>query len=330
MCGIVYAHSKEPVNNIILNLFDAQRARGLQGFGLFDGQEKNIVRETTEEKILKWLVKYESKVLLFHHRFPTSTPNVRASAHPFATKDFFKNTQYILVHNGHITNARGLKLEHEKMGIEYRSEMPDSQFNDSEALLWDVALYLEGRQPDIKAVGAMAWICIKLTKGKLDKIYFGRNINPLNMVRVRDSLALSSEGAGDPITPNTLYTYSYKLNRLTSKSLWMPSYYQQTELPPRTVPRYLAEPEEEVKSDVTVREVEDKMYYYLYRNSGRFYEAHQELEDDYYTLAEDCETAEEYHEMRVLEAAEEMLWTDPEWTSNSSISSDFKPRGLRT
>ena len=91
MCGIVYAEdfNGNPVNNSIMQIFDKQRHRGTQGFGLFDGQEMNMVHETKEDSILKWLVKYDSNQLLFHHRNPTSTINVKRAAHPFSTKKYF-------------------------------------------------------------------------------------------------------------------------------------------------------------------------------------------------------------------------------------------------
>lgn len=224
MCGIVYAHNLDgtPVNNDVLDLFDNQRNRGLEGFGLFDGQEKHIVREVKEDNILKWLVKYDSNMLLFHHRLPTSTANVRKAAHPFATKKFFGHNQYILVHNGTITNYKELKPVHEKMGIHYQSVTKDGRFNDSESLLWDFALTMEGRQEKLAVKGGIAFICVKLVKGKLDKLFFGRNTNPLNMEITDDGLRLASQGKGEAIKDNHLYEFSYKDNILKKKEFEIP------------------------------------------------------------------------------------------------------------
>lgn len=224
MCGIVYAHdfNGNAVNNGVLNLFDKQRSRGLAGFGLFDGQEKNIVRATTEEKILKWLCKYDSNLILFHHRFPTSAVNTRRTAHPFTTRDYFGDSQYILVHNGHISNSDTLRADHEDdMGIEYQSVLSDGSYNDSEALLWDLALFLEGKQKDLKFYGQAAFVCVKLHKGKLDRMYFGTNGNPLNLLRTNDGIALSSEGPGEAVAEQMLYTWNYELKRLTKRKLEM-------------------------------------------------------------------------------------------------------------
>jgi predicted glutamine amidotransferase len=227
MCGIAYAHNLKglAVNNDIMQQFDAQRHRGVQGFGLFDGQENNMVRSTTEDKILKWLVKYDSNLILFHHRFPTSTINVKRAAHPFSTKDYFGNTQYVMVHNGHISNASSLRKEHEKLGIKYYSVLEDDTFNDSEALCWDLALTLEGKQDKLQAYGGIAFICLKIVDGALERMYFGRNSNPLSLRRGDGTIHLSSEGDGDAIERNTLYNYNYLANRLTTKKFTVPATY---------------------------------------------------------------------------------------------------------
>jgi hypothetical protein len=129
-----------------------------------------------------------------------------------------------MVHNGHISNSRSLREAHEELGIVYRTTNPDDSFNDSESLLWDLALFLEGEQKEIKAYGGMAFVCVKLHKGKLDKLYFGRNSYPLNMLRAKDGLALSSEGVGESIADDTLYTWNYQLKRLTKRKVDIPRY----------------------------------------------------------------------------------------------------------
>lgn len=214
--------------------FDKQRGRGTQGFGLFDGQEKHIVKASKEDSILRWLCKYNSHTLLFHHRFPTSTINCKRCSHPFSTKDYFKDVQYILVHNGHISNSRTLRQKHSDLGIAYQSELQDGTFNDSEALLWDLALYLEGKQDSVTAYGGLAFIAIKLVKGKMDKLYFGANNNPLNLLRKKKDIFLSSEGEGQRIESDVLYTWNYKTNRLTTRKVVFPRFdssYSQSRLP---------------------------------------------------------------------------------------------------
>lgn len=221
MCGIVYKHNfdGEPVNNDIMQQFDLQRHRGVQGFGLFDGQETHIIKASKEDNILKWLCKYQSNLILFHHRYPTSTVNVKRAAHPFSTRGYFGDTQYILIHNGSVNNANDLFVKHQELGIEYKSLLQDMTFNDSEALLWDFALTMEGKQKELTAYGGIAFICLKLVKGKMEKMYFARNYSkPLKFKREDNSVSISSEGDGDEVPVQKLHTWNYDLKRLTKRN----------------------------------------------------------------------------------------------------------------
>lgn len=164
-----------------------------------------------------------------HHRMPTSTDNVRNACHPFSTKKFFKHN-YILVHNGVISNAWTLKQAHEELGISYISVQPETdrvkyqKWNDSEGLLWDVALMLEGKQDGLKSIGSIAFILVENDgKGKALNLYFARNTYPLNMdYRPKDHLYLSSEGIGKPIEAGVLYRYNYASGKLTQAPLTFP------------------------------------------------------------------------------------------------------------
>lgn len=163
---------------------------------------------------------------MFHHRYPTSTDNTKTASHPFSTRKFF-DTNYVLVHNGVISNSYELRKKHEELGIKYHSTQPNGRFNDSEALLWDVALYLEGQQEELTAKGTIAFICIAQSKDKKsDKLYFARNTNPLNMFfNKKKGLFLSSEGKGQPITAHQLYTFDYNTKKMSNKSLRVPTNY---------------------------------------------------------------------------------------------------------
>lgn len=229
MCGIIYSESftGAPVNNDILQQFDLQRHRGTEGFGIYDGQELNMVHATKEDKILKWLVKYDSSLLLMHHRFPTSTKNVKKAAHPFSTKSFFGDNEYILVHNGVIYNADDLFAAHQERGIEYQSWLDDLTFNDSESLLWDFALTMEGQQESPAAVGRIAFICLKKTKGALTDMYFARNHgSPLHLNLTKDGMAISSEGEGAEVPVNQLHRWSYKDKQISMEGMFFEQYVQ--------------------------------------------------------------------------------------------------------
>lgn len=209
--------------------FQAQKHRGTEGFGVFDRECTRLVRATKQRKILGWLKNHPSKSLMFHHRYPTSTENVKNACHPFSTKNHFA-TNYVLVHNGHISNSRALKTEHEKLGIEYYSVQKDGRFNDSEALLWDVALYLEGKQTELKAYGNIAFICLAMPRDgrKPSKLHFARNTNPLNMLLDKSMIMLSSEGEGEAIKADKLYSYNYRSSKLDTKYLVVPGYVSST------------------------------------------------------------------------------------------------------
>lgn len=221
MCGIVYYKSFDhtKVNRQVLRQYKRQRSRGSDGFGFYLPKQDRMTHAPQEHRIKRLLRRSPDTEILFHHRFPTSTDNVRNACHPFSTKDVFGDTQYIMVHNGWLTNAGRLKLDHEALGIRYVSEQTNGQFNDSEALMYDLALTLQGRQKSPIAIGPAAWIMIERFKGEAIKLHFGRNTNPLKMVLNNKNLTLSSEGDGVSINPDTHYTYTYATGEITQTPL---------------------------------------------------------------------------------------------------------------
>jgi len=235
MCGLIYGRSKNevrPINKVILKQYLKQKNRGIRGFGIYDSDFSNIIKETEEKNILKWLNRHPSSEILFHHRLPTSTDNTKSSAHPFSTKDYFPDKEYILIHNGHISNSKDLAEAHREMDIKYWSIQDDGRFNDSESLLWEVALYLEGKKAEIDARGNVAFICIE--KNKFDKSknklhYFHNNevSSPLYLRETKKFYLLASEDKdrlGKEIPINKLFTYSYEDGNTVEKALTIPLY----------------------------------------------------------------------------------------------------------
>jgi hypothetical protein len=235
MCGIVYAKDlrsgtrRKGVNYKVIAQYTKQRARGTQGFGFYAPESDRFVHHTEEKRILSLLRREKgAKEILFHHRNPTSTANTFNSAHPISTRSQLGKALdhiYIGVHNGMLTNsnAQQLKLAHEKRGIVYSSIQSDGRFNDSESLIWELALYLDGKKSTMDAIGGMAWIVMRMDKnGQQDKLFFGRNTNPLNIHRKQHRyLTLSSTGAGEPIAIDTLYTFDYETQEYIKKPLHM-------------------------------------------------------------------------------------------------------------
>lgn len=197
------------------------------------------MKETRIKNLLK-RSKGSNHEVLFHHRFSTSTADVPNACHPFSTKEFFKNN-YVGVHNGVISNDNQLEREQKELGIEYISRQKNGQFNDSEALIYDIAQVLEGQKDELTARGSIAFIIIKRNKdGKAKTLFFGRNTgNPLMMKRTKHSLTLSSQGEGKAIEPNHLYSFDYETQELTKRYLFIPYYSSWSNYTaPKTSPSY--------------------------------------------------------------------------------------------
>ena len=180
-----------------------------------------------ERRILRRLEKQDVSEVLFHHRYPTSTPNVRNACHPFSTKDYFQY-QYIIVHNGVVHNSSVLKEQHKALGIEYVSQQENGKFNDSEALTYDLARLFEGQVDHLTASGSIAFIALKRDKvtGKTLGVFYGRNNgNPLKLKRTKYSLTLSSEGEGEIVTINNIYYVNYDTGQTSVRSVTIPGGY---------------------------------------------------------------------------------------------------------
>jgi predicted glutamine amidotransferase len=210
----------------------AQRHRGTQGFGYYLPETNRLAHNPDEKRLLTDLKRQRgASEVLFHHRFPTSTANVQNACHPFSTRgDMFKHN-YVLVHNGYLSNEDTLKDAHEALGIKYVSEQPDGRFNDSEALLYDVALYLEGKQDKLNAKGAIAFVVIERDEaGEAIKLHWGRNgSSPLKIDIKDESITIASEGQGKDVPTNRLFTHEYGSGMYDSIELDIPAYvYTQT------------------------------------------------------------------------------------------------------
>lgn len=339
MCGIVYAQDfkGKPVNEQVFDQYAKQKHRGKEGFGIYDGE--HIVKTPTEAKIVDWLAKKDSSLILFHHRYPTSTANTKQTAHPFSTKGYFGDNEYILVHNGHIHNAYSLKYEHEKLGIKYSGLDGEFKFNDSEALLWDFALYQEGQIDKPKAYGNIAFICVKKYKGKLDKLYFGRNNNPLHMHKDKGGLLLSSEGKGDNIDAGKLYTFEYGTKNLTQKDLVF-STKNSTQHPSPAYPKYWDQwdqdqADEELETqpkvqefDFSVFEVENFVLKYLIQSRGNYSEAYNRIDQEWMLLVDQANSLGDRRHCELLEAGGDWLDLEQAWLNEQSIHPLFKEHKL--
>ena len=233
MCGIIYAKSFENknVNRRIRKMYFRQKSRGTDGYGFLAINSKSfkLVRTIYEHDIMSKLKQIQAKEIIFHHRIPTSTKNSSNTNHPIVAISKNYSHNYYLVHNGIISNDESIKKEHYELGIKYSTVEKNGRFNDSECLLHDLALYLEGikDENEFKVAGSVAFILLQTNKlNQPVALYFGRNhYNPLKIDYDKDEfIILSSEGNGKDIDPNILFRFDYKSKEITTKQFEFPSY----------------------------------------------------------------------------------------------------------
>ncbi len=241
MCGIIFAANfgktkEEPSNEWIVNQYQNQIKRGTQGFGVVfiqsDGTYK-IARACEQTKILMDLYHKENQapIILFHHRFPTSSENKMMESHPIEVDNGSLEYKYLMIHNGIISGANEVKEKHEDLGFVYttqrkRDKLYDEflydEFNDSECLAIELARLIEKQTAQIEINGSMAFIILQINRkeNKVVKMFFGRdNDTPLKMSKTRDKIRLSSEGEGNDLEKFILYSCNLIDFNLTKEKL---------------------------------------------------------------------------------------------------------------
>jgi predicted glutamine amidotransferase len=236
MCGIVTMSSfgwSSPVNKSIERSYMDQRHRGTSGFG-FLSIEKDVVslrRFTHEDDMLKALYTCKSNNILLHHRIPTSSTNCIASNHPIESRKSGYKSNYFLLHNGGVGNHKELQEEHEGLGVKYNSHDKSGVITDSEALLHELAMVIEGvKEPeDFNASGGISFVLLQTDKlsNKVQNMYFGRNNSyPLTASEIRSNksgkllqLSLRSEGGTRVVEPHQLFRLDYRTKEITAMDM---------------------------------------------------------------------------------------------------------------
>ena len=235
MCGIIYERklNKENVNYDIKSIYFDQKERGTNGYGFVaikDGNLKHF-RSKYEHLILHDLKENKCSDILFHHRRPTSTHNVENAAHPLCSGDNFKDHKYYMVHNGSIHNSKELYRKHTDAKLTYESicgmgEFDMPIFNDSESLMLELALIIEGTKSknDFAAYGSMAFVMIQTdNNGKPLNLYFGRNDgSPLKIKSGKNKLTIASDIEGEDVAINSLNKISYETNESSKEIMVFP------------------------------------------------------------------------------------------------------------
>lgn len=244
MCGIAAAFSKKAnVNEEILNQFQDQSNRGTNGFGLMliepDGSYK-LHRATGEVKAVIDLTLNPSKMIIFHHRQPSSSKNKISQTHPIKISHGSLKHDYYFNHNGVIYgHAERKKQQVDELGYIYSTEVPDPSFNDkdkkmyndSETLGYDIARAIEDETIKVETYGSCAFIMAQVDKktNKVIRVFYGRNAsNPLNLAKTRDTMFLSSEGKGEEVKPNMLYSFDLEEFKIKKRELVFPAYKETT------------------------------------------------------------------------------------------------------
>lgn len=240
MCGIIAGFSKKGkrISKSIMKRYEAQKHRGSQGFGYVafykdgNGGRISVGRSVDEKGIRTQIMNENSSMIMFHHRLPTSTPNVEEATHPIFVSHAELDFDYFVVHNGVIRNSDELRKRHEALGYVYNTVVETEvvtkytaksngakyyldgtkteKFNDSESLAIEVARAIDGMSSRIDTVGTVATIAWKVNKetGKLISISYGHNSgNPMTISDNNDHFFLSSLGGTD-LPEDILYTLS--------------------------------------------------------------------------------------------------------------------------
>jgi len=182
----------------------------------------NIERATGQIKSIIDLKMNNSKQIIFHHRMPSSSKNKISQTHPILIESGDLKYKYYIIHNGVIRNSDEIKEIQEKdFGYTYSTEKKvgkdyygkdEIMYNDSETLGYEIARFIESDSKKIKAIGSAAFIMTQVDKktDKVIKIFYGRNEgNPLHLSGdPKKNIFLSSEGPGDNIKEDSLYSFT--------------------------------------------------------------------------------------------------------------------------
>lgn len=245
MCGVIAAFSKSTnkkkkapeVNQFIIEQFEEQHNRGTRGFGIIriaKNMSIEIDRACETSKFLLDLYMNKASMIIAHHRTPTSTDNKLDQTHPIYVSNKILEHDYLVVHNGIISNDNELYKKHEELGFLYTTEYLETsiyhetnikKFNDSEALAIELALFIEKKISAIGVENNAAFIILQLNKttNKATKVLFGKNeTGELNIQQENNSILLSSEGPGTEVEANKLFSFNPNDTTLTLESIAIP------------------------------------------------------------------------------------------------------------
>lgn len=323
MCGIVYIKRKDnkPAYKSVLKRYRQQQHRGRQGFGYVAIKDGNVVgynRSSDEDEIIELMSKETAEEMLFHHRYPTSTPNIEEAAHPLLVKNKDLAHTYYIAHNGVIKKdiADKLKKEHQEKGLEYTTEfikqyvhrisgkqyhIDETLFNDSESIAIETALAMDNKKNSIDTEGSAAVIGIQTKGNKVTNRFFYRNMgNPLHFHEDKIMVCITSTGEGTLVNP----TMVFKLGDGGNFESYRFGLYSPSENKPVNYGGYrpgYAPKEVDKKNNLMLPEAPHRMGFNLPRERRSY----REIDDDMdFAIARGIQAAEEARQMR---SAEEII-----------------------
>lgn len=251
MCGVIGAanfksKAATPVNDFVINQFEDQHSRGTQGFGIVfvePSGKYEVKRACEPAKAIIDLYSKPASIIMFHHRMPTSTKNKMSQTHPIVVDDGSLVHKYLVIHNGVCYNSQEMKKEHEDLGFNYTTLLPEGptstgyyrqNFNDSESVAIELARFAEKQTNEIKAEGYAAVIALQIDKttDKVINMLFYRTLSAeLHMSMKQGQLRLASEGIGEAITDETLYSWNIEDGKITKRKI---EFYEKPKPPIKT------------------------------------------------------------------------------------------------
>lgn len=239
MCGVlaIIRTDGKDARKTALKRYEAQAHRGTEGYGFVAIKDNKLIewaRTETEDEIREQLEKIACDTLIFHHRTPTSTPNLAECNHPIKVSNDRLKYDYYVIHNGIIwhNESERLKKKHEAEGYKYTTEVAffaeagtrkipiNTKWNDSEAMAIEMAQSVDEEKEGFKADGSIAFIAAQVEKetGNIKKILWGSNgQSPLKFFEVKDvMITIASEGAGDEVDTNVLYSLDFTTGEIAA------------------------------------------------------------------------------------------------------------------
>ena len=238
MCGLIGAINHGPAihgeynfgpKRWVMERLQDQLERGTEGFGtvIIKADKTYTIYRACEISLANIDLALSNEDIIFHHhRNPTSSENKISQTHPISIKHGSLKHDYLVMHNGVCRNADELKKFHEdNLGFVYSTDRirkwynrEEPEYNDSESFAIELARRIEGQTREIQINGTAAFIAIQIDKekDKVTKIFYGRKDKELNLAVGTGKIRISSEGEGNLVKENMLYSFElgeYKISK---------------------------------------------------------------------------------------------------------------------